>query len=148
MAKRKRKANHVPLIVEPHPDDYNGYPFITLIQYRDNHELTVIDNANEKNITAFVLDRCGPEGLNEEYVISLIAEWYNKGPTNYPLSFEFSRLGISGMMSSILRTYNIDFVTRVIGPLPQFNMTENRSVRRRRRKQVPSGVEIHNFVSF
>ena len=148
MAKRKRKANHVPLIVEPHPDDYNGYPFITLIQYRDNHELTVIDNANEKNISAFVLDRCGPEGLNEEHVISIIAEWYDRGPTSCPLSFEFSKLGISGLMSSILRTYNIDFVTRVIGPLPQFNMTENRSVRRRRRKQVPSGVAIHNFVSF
>lgn len=148
MAKRKRKSNHVPLIVEPHPVDYNGYPFITLIQYRDNHELTVVDNANEKSISAFVLDRCGPEGLNEEYVISLIAEWYEGGTKHCPLSFEFSKLGISGTMSSILRTYNIDFVTRVIGPLPQFNMTENRSVRRRRRKQVPTGVEIHNFVSF
>lgn len=148
MAKRKRKSNHVPLIVEPHPDDYNGYPFITLIQYRDNHELTVIDNANEKNITAFVLDRCSPEGLNEETVISIIAEWYDKGPVNHPLSFEFSKLGISGMMSSILRTYNIDFVTRVIGPLPQFNMTENKTVRRRRRKQLPSGIKLHNFVSF
>jgi hypothetical protein len=148
MAKRKRKSNHVPLIVEPHPEDYNGYPFITLIQYRDTHQLTVIDNANDKIITAFVLDRCSPEGLDEEAVVAVIAKWYDGGPTAHPLSFEFSKLGVSGVMSSILRTYNIDFVTRVIGPLPMFNMTENKTVRRRRRKQVPAGVELHNFVSF
>jgi len=148
MVKRKRKSNHVPLIVEPHPEDYNGYPFITLIQYRGNHELTVIDNANDKTITAFVLDRCGPEGIDEETVISIIAEWYDIGPARHPLSFEFSKLGISGTMSAIMVKYPTDYVTRVIGPLPQFNMTENKTVRRRRKKQVPSGIAIHNFVSF
>lgn len=148
MAKRKRKGNHVPLIVEPHPEDYNGYPFITLIQYRGTHELTVVDNATDKTITAFVLDRCGPEGLNEEAVIAVIAEWYENSSDSYPLSFEFSKRGISGVMSVILMEYPTDFVTRIIGPLPKFNMTENRSVRRRRKKQVPAGVEIHNYVSF
>lgn len=148
MVKRKRKGNHVPLIVEPHPDDYNGYPFITLIQYRDIHELTVIDNATDKTITAFVLDRCGPEGLNEEVVISIAAEWYEVSSGSYPLSFEFSKRGIAGPMSAILMKYPTDFVSRIIGPLPKFNMTENRSVRRRRKKQVPDGMEIHNYVSF
>jgi len=148
MAKRKRKGNHVPLIIEPHPEDYNGYPFITLIQYRDTHDLTVVDNATENTITAFVLDKCGPVGLDEEAVISVIADWHRNHSDDYPLSFEFSRLGLSGIMSSILQPYPIDFVTRVIGPLPRFNMTENTSVRRRRRKQVPSGVEIHKFVTF
>jgi len=148
MAKAKTKSNHVPLIIEPHPEDYKGYPFITLIQYRDKHELTVIDNATDKIITAFVLDLCGPAGLDEEIVISVIADWYENTAVQYPLSFEFSKRGISGVMSTIMRKYPIDFVTRVIGPLPKFNMTENRSVRRRRKKQVPDGVEIHKFVSF
>ena len=147
MAKRKRK-NHVPLIIEPHPDDYKGYPFITLVQYRDKHELTVIDNADDKTITAFVLDLCGPEGISEEAVISLVAEWYDESADRYPLSFEFSKRGVAGIMSQIMRSYPIDFVTRVIGPLPRFNMTENVSVRRRRKKVVPSGVQIHNFVTF
>lgn len=148
MVKRKSKSNHVPLIIEPHPVDYNGYPFITLIQYRDSHDLTVIDNATNKTITAFVLDKCGAAGLNEEAVISVIAEWYEHHADSYPLSFEFSKKGISGVMSSIIQSYPIDFVTRVIGPLPKFNMTENSRVRRRRKKQVPAGVEIHRYVTF
>lgn len=148
MSRRNRKANHVPLIIEPHPEDYDGYPFITLIQYRDKHILTVVDNATEKNINAFVLDLCNPEGLNEEIVITVIAEWYDVSAVKYPLSIEFSKRGIADEMSKIHRSFNLDFVTRVIGPLPKFNMTETKSVKRRRKKNVPSGVEVHNFISF
>lgn len=147
-SRRNRKANHVPLIVEPHPEDYDGYPFITLIQYRDKHLLTVVDNATEKAINAFVLDLCNPEGLNEEVVITMVAEWYDGHSENYPLSIEFSKKGIAGDMSRIHRTYNIDFVTRVIGPLPKFNMTETKSTRRRRKKQVPNGIVLRELVTF
>ena len=148
MSRRNRKANHVPLIIEPHPDDYDGYPFITLIQYRDKHILTVVDNATDKTINAFVLDLCNPEGLNEEVVITVIADWYDANSSIYPLSIEFSKRGLAGNMSRILRSFNIDFVTRVIGPLPRFNMSETKSIRRRRKKTVPNGIEIHSFVSF
>lgn len=148
VSRRNRKINHIPLIVEPHPDDYDGYPFITLIQYRDKHTLTVVDNATDKEIGAYVLDLCSPEGISEEFVITTIADWFDERATQIPLSIEFSRLGMSGVMSSIYKIYNIDFVTRVIGPLPKFPMTEVKSVRRRRKKAVPNGVEIRNFVSF
>ena len=146
--RRNRKANHVPLIVEPHPENYNGYPFITLIQYREKQILSVVDTATDKNIKAFVLDLCGPEGLDEEVVVSLIAEWYYENGERYPVSIEFSKLGIASRMARICRTYNIDFVTRVIGPLPRFNLTETKSVKRRRRKGLPAGVEFINRVSF
>lgn len=148
VSKRNRKINNIPLIVEPHPEDYDGYPFITLIQYRDKHILTVVDNATDKEIGAFVLDLCNPEDISEEFVISNIANWYERFSNKYPLSIEFSRLGIASMMSNIFRTYNIDFVTRVIGPLPRFNMTEIKTIRRRKKKTVPAAVEIRNFVEF
>ena len=146
-SKRNRKANYVPLIVEPHPDDYDGYPFITLIQYRDKHILTIVDNSDDKIIGAYVLDLCSPVGLDEELIISFVADWYEDKSSVYPLSIEFSKNGISQRMSDIYRTFNIDFVTRVIGPLPRFNMSEQ-SIRRRKKKSVPKGMEIHNFVSF
>lgn len=148
VTRRSRRTNYAPLIVEPHPNDYNGYPFITLIQHRDKHILTVVDNADDKNIGAFVLDLCGPVGLNEEYVISLVSEWYDVSSERYPISIEFSRLNVIENMSKIFRNFNIDFVTRVIGPLPKFNMTEVKSIKRRKRKPVPAGVQVRNLVKF
>lgn len=148
VSRRNRKANHIPLIVEPHPSDYDGYPFITLIQYREKHILTVIDNATEKEIGAFVLDLCSPEGIDEELTITIIADWYEQHARRYPLSIAFSKLGMSGIMKQIYRTYPIDYVARVIGPLPRFNMTEIDTVRRRRKKNVPNGVEIRNLIEF
>jgi hypothetical protein len=47
-------------------------------------------------------------------------------------------------VQGILRAYPIDYVTRVIGPLPQFDMEGPIKVRKRKRKDIPSGVEIIN----
>lgn len=140
--KKRIRENQTPLIVEAHPDDYTGYPFITLIQYCNQHILAIVDNASEKNIKAYVLDLCGPADIDEELVIRIAVEWFQTKKTQYPLSFEFSQLGISGDMSKIYRTFNTDFVTRIIGPLPNFEMKSVQSVKRRRRKPVPEGIEI------
>lgn len=148
MAARKRtKQKITPLIVEPHPKDYNGYPFITLIQYHchgvDQHILTVVDNADEKTIKAFVLDFCGPEAIDEEMIITIANEWYTNNRDRYPISFEFSKLGVSNQTAKIFRTFNINFVSRVIGPMAKFPMGEVKSVKRRRRKPVPVGIEVY-----
>lgn len=145
-AKKRTRGNPVPLIIEDHPSDYNGYPFITLIQHRNEHVLTIIDNADDKMIRAFVLDLCGPEKVDENKIVRVASEWYFTKKQRYPLSFEFSRLGLSDEVSRIYRTYNVEFVTRVIGPLPRFEMTEVQSVRRRRKKSISPGVEIHKRV--
>lgn len=145
MARRKIK-NTYPLIIEPHPEDYEGYPFITLIQYSNDQELlTIIDNSTEKSISAFVIDLCAPEKINEQKLITLASKWYYSGNKNkYPLSIEISRLGLSEEMSKIFRTYTMDFITRVIGPMPTFNMTDKPKIKRRRRKGIPKGVVVVN----
>ena len=135
----------IPLIVEKHPKEYTGYPFITLLQHKENHLLAIIDNYDGKTISAFVLDLCGPEGIPEEHVINIAKDWYERS-SKFPISFEFSRIGVSEVMSRILKTYNVDFIARVIGPLPQFPMNNVKSVKRRRRKPIPVGVEIHKKV--
>lgn len=138
----KKKNNHVPLIVEPHPEDYDGYPFITLVQYKMEHYLTIIDNTTNKKLLAFVLDYCGPERVDEEKLISIAIEWYENNFYNYPISFEFSKRGVSEEMSRIHRAFNVEYTSRVIGPMPQFNMNETKKVRRRRRKTAPAGVQV------
>jgi len=138
----KKRTKPVPLVVEPHPADYSGYPFITLIQYRNQHFLTIVDNSDNESINAFVLDLCGPERVDEEMIINVANEWYRLNKDRYPISFEFSKRNISSETSKLYRTYNVEFISRVIGPLPCFPMNNIKSIKRRRRKPIPAGVEI------
>ncbi|TFG96110.1 hypothetical protein E4H12_11805 [Candidatus Thorarchaeota archaeon] len=131
-----------PLVVEPYPRDYSGLPFLTLIQFRKQPMLVIIDNVNDQAIKAYVLDLCGPEHVNEEKVIGAAQEWFEKDNINFPVSIEFSRRGMTEETSRIYRTFDVEFVSRVIGPAPEFPMGVIKSVKRRRRKAVPQGVEI------
>jgi hypothetical protein len=138
-----------PLIVEPHPKDYSGFPFITLIQYRKQPMLAIVDNADEESVRVYVLDMCGPEHVDEEVVISVAAEWFATNRANIPISIEFSRRGMTPMTSRIYRALSTEFVSRIIGPVPKYPMGTVKSIKRRRRKSIPSGVEVHttNVVS-
>lgn len=136
------KKTPAPLIVEPHPKDYSGFPFITLVQYRKHPMLTIVDNATDDIIRAFVLDLCGPEKVNEELIIQIAAEWYINSRSNIPISVEFSRLGIAAATSKIYRTLNVEFVSRVIGPVPRYPMSAIKSVKRRRRKPISPAIEV------
>lgn len=145
MAKKKvitPSSKTAPLVVESHPASYVGYPFITLIQYRNQHFLTIVDNVDDEYIKVFVLDMCGPEKVNEEVVIEVATTWYKNNRTKHPISIEFSRLGLSAELSKIYRTYNVEFVSRIIGPAPRFDMTTVKSVKRRRRKTISPGVRV------
>ncbi len=139
----KSKKRQVPLIVEQHPSDYTGLPFITLIQYNKESHLTIVDNAADKTINAFVLDLCGPESIDQQVLFDIVEEWYTTNKDNYPLSIAFSLKGLTGVASKIYKTFNVDFVSRVIGPLPKFKMQPEKSIRRRKRKDLPKNATIH-----
>lgn len=143
------KKTTVPLVVEPYPRDYTGLPFLTLIQFRKQPMLVIVDNVDDRQIKAYVLDMCGPEQVDEEKVILAASEWYAQSKNNFPVSIEFSRRGMTSETSRIYRTFDVEFVSRVIGPAPEFPMGAVKSVKRRRRKAVPHGVEIQmgNVVS-
>lgn len=138
----ENKKSTVPLIVEPHPKDYGGFPFITLVQYRKAPMLVIVDNADEEVIRAYVLDLCGPEHVNEEAVITAATEWYANNRGNYPISIEFSRRGLTPMTSKVYRALNIEFVSRIIGPVPKYPMGTVKSIKRRRRKPISVNVEM------
>ena len=138
----KRISKKYPLIVEEHPDDYDGYEFITLIRYNDDNYLTIVDNMQPKFIDCYVLDFCAGANIEEEFVIKLAHEWYMNSSDKYPVSIEFSKRGETSKVSRILRSFNIDYVSRVIGPLPNFEMKGVDKVRKRKRKPVPKGVKI------
>lgn len=138
----KKISNKYPLIVEAHPEDYEGYDFITLIRYNDINHLTIIDNTDAKFINCYVLDLCKTVGVAEETIIEIAQGWYDASSSDYPISIEFSKRHMTDVASKIQRSFSIDFVTRVIGPLPQFSMKGTVKVRKRKRKPLPDGVKI------
>lgn len=134
-----------PLAVEAHPEDWKGYPFMTVIRYDSENLCCIVDNANERTINAFVIDLCKPEKIDEEELITIAFEWYTSNRKSYPLSIEFAKRNCSSKFNRIYRTYNIDFVARVVGPLPYYEMFEVTSIRRKRKKSV-SSAEVTNKI--
>lgn len=133
----RRAANTVPLIIEPHPETYTGYKFITLIRYNDQNTINVIDNIMNKSIHTYVLDMCGPAEVDEVKFIDLTLNWYNSGNyKNYPLSVEFSRLGWSSTANRILRVFPVDYITRIIGPVNEFPMSGYSRCRKRKKRSA------------
>lgn len=138
----KKKNKPIPLVVETHPKDYKGYPFITLLQHRKAHILAIVDNMDSDTIKAYVLDLCGPESLDEQLLIDVAATWYKNSRTKYPISVEFSKLGLTPQVSKIYKSFNVEFITRVIGPVPKFPIDAVKNIRRRRRKSVSPDIRV------
>jgi hypothetical protein len=136
------KKPTVPLILESHPKDYTGYPFLTLVQYHKVPMLVIVDNRDGDTVKVFVLDMCSPEGVDEEMLFKTAIYWYENNRNNFPISIEFSKMGIAEQTSKIYRVLNLEFVSRVIGPFPLFPMNTVKSIKRRRRKVIPTGIEI------
>ncbi len=138
-------ANGLPqLIIENHPSDYTGFPFITLIQYRKELLLVVIDNSTNSTIQGYVLDLCTPEGVDEGVILPIIEYWYENNRHNYPLSIQFSKMGLTHDSSKIYKTLNIEFITRFIGPLYHFPMNNIKSLKKRKKKPISNSIEIIN----
>jgi len=133
-----------PLIIENHPDDYTGYPFITLIAYGNDDFLTIVDNYNHTHINAYVIDYCGPELVDEELLIETSKQWYfSTTQKKCPISVIFSRGGVLGDMKRIHKTFNINYVKRIIGPLPKYDMESIKRTKRKKRKITDVTVPIN-----
>lgn len=138
-SKKKRiRGNPLPLIVENHPEDYKGYPFITLIQYKNDILLTIIDNTTDKFICAYELDLCNAAKIDEKAIIEVAKEWYFIEGHRYPLSVEFSKRGLTPIVNEIYRKYEINYITRVVGPLMKFEINEVKN--KKKRKKVKKSV--------
>lgn len=134
MSTRKPKCS---LLIESHPRDYAGYPFITLIQYQDQTLLTIVDNMDDTKIMAYVLDFCGPENIDEQMIIAVAKEWFDKNRDTYPISIEFAKHDLIADSSRLYRIMNINFVTRFIGPANKYTINQCQTVKRRKRKPFP-----------
>lgn len=143
---KKPKALPLPLLIEDHPKMYTGFPFLTFVQFRTQHVLAVIDNVHDNQIQCYVLDFCGPEGVDEVAFVEAVDNWYHNERDLYPLSISLSRQNLETNFNKIHRTYNLEFITRVVGPLYTFPIDEVKVTRRRKRKPIPPSIKVKRVV--
>lgn len=123
------------MIVEKHPDDYNGLQFLTLIQYAKKPVLGIVDNLDSSTLRAYILDFCVPENVDEETILLVAHEWFETNQNNYPISIEFSRRGMTQMTEPFYKIFPINQVQRIIGPIFEFPM--NNVIKTKKRRIVP-----------
>jgi len=135
------KKNAPPLILEELQDKAN-YLYLTLIEYKKERYLTIIDNIRGSDISAYVLDYVDAEDIDMAWLLSVANIWYYKSSEKYPLSFEFAKLGVKDKVEPILRTFNIDYVSRMIGKIFVYDIDAKPKIKRKRVNIIPSTVEI------
>jgi hypothetical protein len=137
MAKRK-----IPGLIIERAEDQGNYYFLSVLEYRRENYLVIVDNITDEEVGAYVLDYAQQEGMNLRDVMTIATQWFYRASYKYPLSFEFSRLGIAQRTNRIYKTFELAHVTRLIGKDYKFELQAPPKVRRRRVNRIPAGVEI------
>jgi hypothetical protein len=131
---RKTDPTNCPLIEEPYPEGYSGLPFVTLILYRKQSMLVIVDNMDDSAMKVFNLELCEAEKIDQNMILNVALEWYGDGTPTKPISMEFSKRGMTSVVSRVYRTLNLEFVSRLVGPTWKFPMSDVKQIKRRRRR--------------
>ena len=104
--------------------------------------MTVIENVIDEEIQAYVLDNLAAEGVDQEWFLSVATRWFYASSERYPLSFEFAKIGQGDVVRKILKTFNINSTSRIIGKLFTYPMNAKSKVKRRKVNAIPETIEI------
>jgi hypothetical protein len=121
--------------------DRSNLIYLSVIEYKLENYLTIIDNISDNEITAFVLDYAEQEGINIKEFLSIANLWYYKNSNKHPFSVEIAKHDLTHKIGKIIKTFDISFVSRVIGCPFFFNMA-TKKIKRRRVIPIPECVEI------
>lgn len=132
MSKKRIPEIHI----EWSSDPSNLY-YMSVIQYRKEHHLVVIDNITDDTVTAYAIDKASQEGLEIKDLLSVINRWFYSASSKHPLSIEFSKCGLTDKTNKILKTFDLNNVTRIVGHDFRFQQ-EQPKVRRRKVQRTPT----------
>jgi uncharacterized protein YqfB (UPF0267 family) len=129
------------LIVERACDPGNAY-FLSVLRYRDDDYLVIVDNITEDEIHAYVLDYAQQEGINLSEFMKIVKTWYDTSSQLVPLSFELSRLNLAAVTNRIFKTFELAHVIRLIGNDFRYPHYAAPRVRRRKITFVQKCIEV------
>lgn len=137
MAKRK-----IPNLIVEFASDSGSCFFLSVLEYRRQNYLVIIDNITSEEVGAYVLDVAQQEKLDLRQIMSIVTLWFYRSSHEHPLSVEFSRLGLTPALTRIYKTFELQHVTRLIGNDFRFDLEAPPKVRRRRVSLIPAGTEV------
>ena len=130
-----------PLIFEV-LEDVQNLQFLTLVEYKRVRYLTIIENVIDDEIHAYVLDQLSAEGINQEWFMSVATIWFYGASDKYPLSFEFAKINQSDVVRRVLKTFNLNSTSRVIGKLFTYPINVKPKVKRRKVNFIPETNDV------
>lgn len=116
--------------------------YLAMLEYKRQTYLCVIDNISPTEIGAYVLDYAEQENIPVDNFLSVVTRWYYSKSENHPLSVEISRNGLTNILAPIYKTFDVHYVSRIVGNAFTFDAMNKSKVRRRRVVAIPEGVAI------
>lgn len=137
MAKKKIPELKIELV-----NDQANLLFLSLLEYKRETYLCIIDNITPTEIGAYVLDYAEQEGIPVGQLLSRVIEWFYARSEKHPLSVEISRLGLTEKMAPIYKTFDATYVSRIVGQSFSYDSMLKSKVKRRRVIPIPEGIAI------
>ena len=139
--KKNKKAISPSLVIESHPEDYEGVPWATLIQYAGRARLVVVNTLELDFLWAY-----GIENMNtQEYEIfyEVMEDYWTRTLYGEPVRARvspdqwISERKLGSIFGKIISAYSVENISRIIGPVryPDPSPPKTR-VRRRKRIEI------------
>ena len=116
--------------------------FMSLLEYKRETYLCIIDNITPTEIGAYVLDYAEQENIPVTKFLSIVTEWFYARSEKHPLSVELARHGLTEKIAPIYRTFDATYVARIVGQAFTYSGMAKSKVRRRRVVPIQEGIAI------
>lgn len=116
--------------------------YLSLIEYKREDYLCIVDNIRSSEIDAYVLDYADQEKIDVKNFLQVATQWFYSKSDVHPLSVEFARHGLTQWTAPIYRTFDSTYVSRIVGHGFTYDVMSKSKVRRRRVVPLPEGIEI------
>jgi len=115
---------------------------LSLVEYKTEEFLCVIDTMTPSVVGAYVLDYADQEHVDIAEFLTFVLRWYTDKRTEYPLSVEISKNGLTSKLSALYRTFDTNCISRVVGQAFGYQEEVKTEVKRRKAHPVPEGIAI------
>lgn len=116
--------------------------FMSLLEYKREIYLCIIDQITPTEIGAYVLDFAEQENVPVQEFLSVVTKWFYSKSDDHPLSVEVAKQGLTERCAPLYRTFDTTYVARIVGHAFNYDGMNKSKVRRRRVVPIPEGVAI------
>ena len=134
--------NKIPSLKVEALSERGNFIYLSLVEYKRETYLCIIDEVTDDFIGAFVLDYAEQENIQISSFLSFVTKWFYSNSDNNSLSTELAKAGLSEYTSPIYKTFDVSYVSRIVGNPLSFKPPSKSKVKRRRVAPVPDYIEI------